>query len=105
MRRIGTLLAVTGLLILTGCPKKKGEVSDAAAEAEADAVVDAAPPGPEATNADQVARFPDEAAIDHTAAALAGAKTNVRKTPPSGEVIASLAKGTNVVQIASHDKY
>src|SRR5262245_37245691 len=106
MRRIGTLLAVLALLgIVTGCPKKKGDVGDAAAEASATAAVDAAPAGPEATNADQVARFPDEAVIDHTAATLESVKTNVRKTPPSGDVIATLNKGTSVVQIASHDKF
>jgi hypothetical protein len=104
MRQIGTLLGVVAsLAIVTGCPKKKGGAGDAAAEASASD--SAAASGPEAANADQVARFPDEAAIDHQAGTLEWAKTNVRKTPPSGEVIATLAKGTTVTQIASHDKY
>jgi hypothetical protein len=106
MRRSGTGLALAALLaVSTGCPKKKGGEADAAAEAAATAVADAAPAGPEATNADAVARFPEETAIDHQAATLAWPKTNVRKAPPSGDVIATLAKGTNVVQLASHDKY
>jgi hypothetical protein len=96
----------TCALLLMACPKKKGgEPSDAAADAPEVAVVDAAPAGPEASNADAVARFPDETAIDHQAGTLQWPQVNVRKSPPSGEVIASLPKGTSTTQIASHDNY
>jgi hypothetical protein len=91
-------------LVLAGCPKKKGDASDASADAEAGAAA-ATAPGPEASNVDAVARFPDETAIDHQAATLLWAANNVRKAPPSGEIIATLPKGTNVIQLASHDKY
>ena len=90
--------------VLVGCPKKKGDAGDASAEASA-ATDAAAAAGPEAANADAVAHFPDEAAIDHQAATLQWATNNARKSPPSGEVVAVLPKGTNVVQISSHDKY
>ena len=101
-----TRLAFVPFLIcaLTACPKKKVDASDAAAEASV-AATDAAPAGPEATNADAIARFPDETPIDHQAATVQWASNNARKSPPSGDVVATLPKGTNVVQIASHDKY
>ncbi len=90
-------------ILLAGCPNKKGDASDAAADAGAvDATIAAAP---EAANSEAIAHFPDETAIDHQAATLQWAKNNARKAPPSGEIIATLAKGTSVVQIATHDKY
>jgi len=92
-------------LLLAGCPKKSGAGADASADAEAGAAADATAAGPEAVNVDAVARFPDETAIDHQAATVQWATNNVRKSPPSGEVIATLPKGTNVVELATHDKY
>ena len=99
-------MAIAMVLCVTGCPKKKtGEAADAAAEA-ATAEVDAAPPATvTASNADAVARFPDEAAIDHQAATLQWNQVNARESPPSGEVVGKLTKGANVTQIASHGNY
>ncbi len=101
-----TRLAIVPLVLcaVTGCPKKKGDAGDAASDAPV-AATDAVPAGPEASNADAVARFPDEAPIDRQAATLQWAANNARKTPQSGDIVATLPKGTNVIQIASHDKF
>ncbi len=92
------------LCVLAGCPKKPGAGADASSDAEAGAA-DATVAGPEAVNAQTVAHFPDETVIDHQAATVQWSANNIRKSPPSGEIVATLPKGTNVVQIAGHDKY
>ncbi len=93
------------VFVLAGCPKKNGGAADAAADGATAAMLDAAPAGPEAANVDAIARFPDESAIDHQAATLQWSANNARKAPPSGAIVATLPKGTNVVQLAAHDKY
>ena len=95
--------AVVAALVIaaTGC-KKKVDVPDAAADAAAE--VDAAPAA-EASNEADVTRLPDETKLDHVAATTQIASSNVRKSPPSGAVITTLPKGTNVVEIAQHDKF
>lgn len=86
-----------------GLLKKKGEEVDAAVDAAvAEVVVDAAPapaPAPTAANVDDVARFPDEKALENVTATLQRTG-NVREIPAVGKIIASLAKGGTVTQIS-----
>src|SRR5262249_59628682 len=103
MRKALLLLLALPLL---GCPKKKTDVSDAATDAApADAEVEAAAPaGPEASNAGDIARFGDETKIDHEAAKIEAVVAIVRKSPPNGEQVTRLNHGTDVVKIAQHEK-
>lgn len=106
-------LASCGLL------KKKDGSADAAPEAAATAAptADATDAGPAASpvpstpaavvsaaNEADVARFPDETAVENGAATLQR-WSNVREAPLNGKVVASLNKGTAVTSIAQRDKY
>ncbi len=88
---------------LAGCPHKKADVVDAAPPEVV--VVDAGVAPPEASNELDVTRFPDETKLDHVARSTQAVVTTVRKAPPSGAVIATLAKGTAVQEIAQRDKF
>ena len=88
---------------LAGCPHKKADVVDAAPPEVV--VLDAAAPAAEASNEADVTRFADETKLDHVARATQAVVTTVRKAPPSGAVIATLAKGTAVQEIAQRDKF
>jgi hypothetical protein len=79
-----------------------GKMKHATVDASATAVVDS---GPLAANADDVSRFNDETAIDSVDTQTVRAGINVRKTPPTGDVVAVLAKGVTVTQIAQRDKF
>ncbi len=100
------VLSVLSLAGMASCGllKKKGaEEADAGEDAAVAEVVDAAPPpaaAPVASNVDDVARFPDEKAIDNVASTIQRT-TNVREIPAVGKVVATLAKGGTVTQIAS----
>jgi hypothetical protein len=99
------LLLLFFALPLLGCPKKKTEAADAATDAATDAEVEAAAPaGPEASNAGDIARFGDETKIDHEAAKVEAMVAIVRKSPPNGEQVTRLNHGTDVVKIAQHEK-
>jgi hypothetical protein len=105
LRYVSNAAAVTAILVaVTGCPRKKVDTADAGLDG-ATAAIDAAPAGPEATNEADVAHFPDETKLDRVAASTEAHATNVRKSPPNGAVITSLPKGTNVVQLAQHEKF
>jgi hypothetical protein len=91
-----------------GLLKKKGDEDAAADAAPVAEVVDAtaAPPAAPAlaTNEGDVARFPDETKLADVVAATKR-DFNVREAPPAGVVIAPLAKGTNVTQIAKRGQF
>jgi hypothetical protein len=95
------------LLGLTGCPKKKTDGGDAASDAATDgpvaAEVDSGPAAPEATNVNEVARFGDETKIASEVAKTEAPLTIARKSPPNGEWVARLSRGTEVTKIASHE--
>lgn len=92
------------VLTLTACPKKNagdggdGGGDDDAATAQVDA-------GPETTNEAAVTRYPDEQVIDHTTATVKAAKATVLKAVPKGDVIATLKKGDDAVEVSEHNGY
>jgi hypothetical protein len=94
-------LWMTLVALVMGCPylKKKKKADD---DASAAVAVEA---GPLAANIADISRFNDEAPIDSGDAKLIKDGVNARKTPPNGDVVATLSKGTTVTQIASHDKF
>ena len=100
------VLSVLSLAGMASCGlfKKKGaDEADAGEDAAAAEVVDAAPPpaaAPVASNVDDVARFPDEKPIENVVATIQRT-TNVREIPAVGKLVATLAKGGTVTQIAS----
>ncbi len=109
------LISVVSLMALviplvSGCGllKKKGDdAADAAAEAAVADLAEAAPPPtatPAATNENDVSRFPDEKKLENVAATLLR-PTNVREIPGIGKVVASLAKGGTVTEIASRSTF
>ncbi|HVH42186.1 MAG TPA: hypothetical protein VM925_07570 [Labilithrix sp.] len=108
------LLVSTGLLscalLVLGCPFKKKDEADAAADAavvDAEAptavVADAAPPAPVVTakNAADVARFPAETAVTDDDMKLASTGY-ARTTPKTGKLVAALKPGTDVVKLAEY---
>jgi len=98
------LLALS--VALLGCPKKKTDAVDAAADAEpapAAMPVDSGPATPTASNVNEIARFGDEAKIANEVVTTAAPLTIVRKSPPNGEWVARLAPRTEVTKIASHE--
>jgi hypothetical protein len=102
-----SLVAVIPLVSGCGLLKKKGDEGDASAEAAVAEVAEAAPPPaatPAATNENDVSRFPDEKKIESVAATLLR-PTNVREIPGIGKVVAALAKGGTVTEIASRSTF
>lgn len=104
-----------------GLLKKKGGGDEADAAIEAAVLADvadgeapdtgAAPtptPTPAArvpaANENDIARFPDETKLADVAVATQR-QYNVREAPPAGTIVTSLAKGTNVVQVAQRGQY
>ena len=100
-----SILSILSLAGMVGCgllKKKGGDEGDAAAEAAVAEAVDAAPPpaaAPIAANVDDVARFPDEKPLENVAATIQRT-TNVREIPSVGKVVATLAKGGTVTEVA-----
>jgi hypothetical protein len=108
MRNVALAISLPLALVLglAGCPKKKADGGDAASDAATDgpvAEVDSGPAAPDATNVNEVARFGDEAKIANEAAKTEAPLTIARKAPPNGEQVARLARGTDVVKVASHE--
>lgn len=99
------ILSIVSFAGMVGCglfKKKGGDEADAEAEAAVAEAVDAAPPpaaAPIAANVDDVARFPDEKPIENVAATIQRT-TNVREIPSVGKVVATLAKGGTVTEVA-----
>jgi hypothetical protein len=104
-----SFVVVSIAAFVAGCPKKNEGAGDAAPEAAAStaAAADAAPPTPAlptATNAADIARFGDEVAMNGDAAKIASAAP-ARKSPPSGEVVATLKPGTDVQKLAQRGQH
>ncbi len=103
-----SLIGLFPLVVGCGLLKKKGDdAADAAAEAAVAEVAEAAPPPaatPAAVNENDVSRFPDEKKLDNVVATLAR-PTNVREIPGIGKVVAALAKGGTVTEIAQRSTF
>ncbi len=103
-----SLIGLFPLVVGCGLLKKKGDdAADAAAEAAVAEVAEAAPPPaatPAAANENDVSRFPDEKKLDNVVATLAR-PTNVREIPGIGKVVAALAKGGTVTEIAQRSTF
>lgn len=107
--RGGFVLSVCAALLSCGLLKKKaadGEPADAAPDVAVAQVVDAeALPAlaPQATNENDVARFPDEIPVE--VPSVLQRPANAREAPPSGKVVAALPAKASVTQVALRDKY
>src|SRR5258708_2923040 len=88
---------------ITGCPRKKTEAADAAAEASV-GVVDAAPEVLASNEAD-ITRLPDETKVENVIASTEANVTTVRKAPGTGAILTTLPKATNVTELAQKDKF
>jgi len=86
--------ALFALLALTvaGCPHPKGDSGDAGGAGGSQG---------EATNAGDVTRFSDETPFGPEAT-IGHDRTVVRKAPGSGDMVATLPAGTDVVKLAAH---
>lgn len=91
-------LASCGLL-------KKGGAGDASADADT-AAADAAPPAITASNDADLTHPADEAKVDPPEdATIEGWSAPAKTGPGTGTTVATLAKGTSVSRLATHDKY
>lgn len=109
IRLVCSSLVLAALVpFVSGCPKKGGDAADAEAEAAAVAEVAeaAAPAAPvaAATNENDVSRFPDEKKLENVSATILR-QTNVREIPGIGKVVATLAKGGTVTEIAQRSTF
>jgi predicted flap endonuclease-1-like 5' DNA nuclease len=108
IRLVSSSLALAALVALvSGCPKKGGDAADAEAEAAVAEVAEAAAPAAPvaaATNENDVSRFPDEKKLENVAATIQR-QTNVREIPGIGKVVATLAKGGTVTEIAQRSTF
>jgi len=97
------------LLLVAGCPKKKADDGDAAADAAIDAAIaaaadaTAAPVLPNAKNADKVATFPAQTKLEDD-----GEKPTrnavVHTAPKGGDVVANIPAGTDVTKVAEYQE-
>lgn len=112
LRSIGAFTAFVALgPLVTGCgllgKKAGGDAADAEAEAAVAEVAEAAPPpvaAPAAANENDVSRFPDEKKLENVTATIQR-QTNVREIPGIGKVVATLAKGGTVTEIAQRSTF
>jgi hypothetical protein len=108
IRLVSCSIALASLVaFVSGCPKKAADGADAEAEAAVAEVAEAAPPpvaAPAAANENDVSRFPDEKKLENVAATIQR-QTNVREIPGIGKVVASLAKGGTVTEIAQRSTF
>jgi predicted flap endonuclease-1-like 5' DNA nuclease len=108
--RLVSCSVLLGLPLLASCGllgKKGGDAADAEAEAAVAEVAEAAAPvaaTPAAANENDVSRFPDEKKLENVAATIQR-PTNVREIPGIGKVVASLAKGGTVTEIAQRSTF
>jgi hypothetical protein len=104
------LVSFASLALAAGCGlfgKKEGAADAEAAEAAVAEVAEAAPPpvaAPAAANENDVSRFPDEKKLDNVTATIQRV-TNVREIPGIGKVVATLAKGGTVTEIAQRGTF
>ncbi len=104
---VASLFALIPLVSGCGLLKKKGDDGDAAADAAVAEVAEAAPPPvavAAAANENDISRFPDEKKLENVVATILR-PTNVREIPGIGKVVASLAKGGSVTEIASRSTF
>lgn len=91
--------------VLLGCPlKKPGEATDAAPEASASAIVEAA--APTASNDGDVTHYPDQTAGNNetlTTRVMAAARTEASTT--GGKLVAELRVGTQTTKLADHEGF
>ena len=108
IRLVCCSIALAALVpFVSGCPKKGGDGADAEAEAAVAEVAEAAAPAAAvaaATNENDVSRFPDEKKLENVAATILR-QTNVREIPGIGKVVATLAKGGTVTEIAQRSTF
>lgn len=110
IRLVSVVSLVALIPLASGCGllKKKGDdAADAAADAAVAEVAEAAAPppaAPTAANENDVSRFPDEKKLDNVTATLLR-PTNVREIPGIGKVVAALAKGGTVTEIAQRSTF
>jgi predicted flap endonuclease-1-like 5' DNA nuclease len=108
IRLVSCVVALAALVpFVSGCPKKGGDAADAEAEAAVAEVAEAAAPAAPvaaATNENDVSRFPDEKKLENVAATIQR-QTNVREIPGIGKVVATLAKGGTVTEIAQRSTF
>jgi hypothetical protein len=107
--RAGKVFVLATALALCGCGvlKKKKSHADAGAIASAEPLASAsasAAAAPEAANAKEVARFQDETLLARDTATIEQPIT-AHKSPPSGERVALLPKGTSVTRIAQRKAF
>lgn len=102
MRKLLLAGLVSCSVLVLGCPKKKGDAADAAPEAEAAPIVDAATtPTVTAKNSADVARFKAETSVTDDASKIQ-ATSYARTTPKSGTVVATLKPGTDVTKVSEY---
>ncbi len=104
--RVSMLVLLVPILGLASCGLlKKGGAGDASADADTSAA-DAAPTTVAASNDADLTHPADEAKIDPPEdAAIAGWSATAKTGPGTGTTVATLAKGTAVSKIATHDRY
>jgi hypothetical protein len=90
------------LFAALGCPRKKTDAADAAGAAAPEA--GEAPALAAASNAAEVARFGDETRVDNEPAKLE-VPSAPRKSPPLGELVAQLKRGSDVIKVAKHEGF
>ena len=105
--RLSIVTLALPLLGLASCGLlKKGGAGDASADADTTAAVDASVPTVTASNDADLTHPPDAAKLDSPEdTTIQGWSATVKTAPGSGTTVATLAKGTAVSKIASHDKY
>jgi hypothetical protein len=91
------VLAILALSI-AGCSRLKGGGSTGNAP---DAEEPSSPSSPWASNGSDVTRYPDEIPFGPDAI-VAHDKTPVRKSPGTGDILATLPGGTDVVKLSTH---
>lgn len=97
------LTALAAAAALAGCPFKKSAAVDAGMEAAAPDV-EAGVPAPSAANVKDIARFGDETSLNSENTDLTSAVT-ARVSPPNGNPVANLTRGTAVTKVAQHESY
>jgi hypothetical protein len=100
-RSVARALLGIALLSVSGCPRSRTDTTGNASDAQAKAASQENST-PWASNGAEVARFADEMPFAPDAV-VARDKTQVRKSPGTGEVVATLPGGTEVLKLSAHN--
>jgi len=92
---------VIALLSVLGCPRARTEVTGGASDAQAKGPAQENST-PWAANGSEVVRFSDEMPFAPDAI-VARDRTQVRKSPGTGEIVATLPAGTDVLKLSAHN--